>query len=211
MNERKLLANVLRTPDGTVLQSCHVHDYVEHVDANGRLYMIDGGVQYIRRTWYEDDNGEDLSVYTDDPHSKIREWFRWGTYGKEGKGPLTWKKLKFLSTNHIQRILDEGYARAHLTKLFQDELAFRKGKPLAILVNGIGGEFYKASHDSSNYHLRGICASHEGRPDLVNQWILSSAIVEQLSDNTYETLNTIYNVISLEEAEVESLQFRLIN
>jgi len=211
MNERKLLANVMRTPDGTVLQSCHVHDYVEHMDANGRLYMIDGGVQYIRRTWYEDDNGEDLSVFTDDPHSKIRDWFRWGTYGKDGKGPLTWKKLKFLSTDHIQKILDEGYARAHLTKVFQDELAFRKGKPLAILVNGIGGEFYKASHDSFNYHLRGICASHEGRPDLVNQWILSSAIVEQLSDNTYETLNTIYNVISLEEAEVESLQFRLIN
>ncbi len=211
MNERKLLANVMRTPDGTVLQSCHVHDYVEHIDANGRLYMIDGGVQYIRRTWYEDDNGEDLSVYTDDPHSKIRDWFRWGTYGKDGKGPLTWKKLKYMSTDHIQRILDEGYARAHLTKLFQDELAFRKGKPLAILVNGLGGEFYKASHDSFNYHLRGICVSHEGRPELVNQWILSSAIVNKLSDNTYETLNTIYNVISLEEAEIESLQPRSIN
>jgi len=211
MNERKLLANVLRTPDGTVLQSCHVHDYAEHVDANGRLYMVDGGVQYIRRTWYEEGNGEDLSVYTDDPHSKIRDWFRWGTYGKDGKGPLTWKKLKFLSTDHIQKILDEGYARAHLTKVFQDELIFRKGKPLAIIVNGLGGELYKASHDSFNYHLRGICISHEGRPDLVNQWILSSCIVDKLSDNTYETLNTVYNVISLEEAEIESLQPRPID
>lgn len=203
MNERRLLANVMRTPDGTILQSCHVHDYVEHLDANGKTYMVDGGVQYIRRSWYEEGNGEDLSVYTDDPHHKIRDWFRWGTYGKEGKGPLRWKKLKFMSTDHIQKILEEGYARAHLTKVFQDELAFRKGKPLATLVNGLGVDFYKFSYDSFNYQLRGLCISHEGRSDLVDQLITSSCIVKELSDNTYETLNTIYNVISPKEAEVE--------
>ena len=155
MNERKLLANVLRTPDGTVLQSNHVHDYVEHVDVNGKLYMIDGGVQYIRRTWYEDDNGEDLSVYTDDPHAKIRDFFRWGTYGKEGKGPLVWSKLKHLSTDHIQKILDEGYAKHHLVKVFTDELEFRKGKPIAIIVVKRGIE--AVSNDGIHDQLKGFC------------------------------------------------------
>jgi hypothetical protein len=201
MKERKLLANVLRTPDGTVLQSCHVHDYVEHQDANGRLYMIDGGVQYIRRTCYEDNNGEDLSVYDDDPHAKIREFFRWGTYGKDGKGPLVWMKLKHLSTDHIQKILDEGYARAHLVKVFSDELEFRKGKPLAILVVKLGNE--AVSPDGVHDQLKGFCIGHEGRPDLVNRWITTSAVVDQLSDSTFETLNTIYNIIYPEEVSVE--------
>ena len=202
MNERKLLANVMRTPDGTILQSCHIHDYVEHLDANGKTYMVDGGVQYIRRTWYEEGNGEDLSVYTDDPHHKIRDWFRWGTYGKEGKGPLKWKKLKHLGTDHIQKILEEGYARAHLTKVFQDELSFRKGKPLAIMILSIEEpKILYGTHEQ----FRGFCISHEGRPDLVNQWITTSAVVNQLSESTYETLNTIYNFILVDEVKVESL------
>jgi len=204
MNERKLLANVMRTPDGTILQSNHVHDYVEHVDANGRLYMVDGGVSYIRRTWYEEGNGEDLSVYTDDPHEKIREWFRWGTYGRDGKGPLVWAKLKNLSSDHIQRILDECYARGHLIKVFRDELEFRKGKPLAILV--VTQEDVAFSFDGVHEQLRGYCIGHEGRPDLVNQWITTSAVLTKLSDRTFETLNTIYNLISPEEVRVEFVQ-----
>lgn len=200
MNERKLLANVMRTPDGTILQSCHIHDYVEHTDANGKTYMVDGGVQYIRRSWYEEGNGEDLSVYTDDPQSKIREWFRWGTYGKEGKGPLRWAKLKHMETGHIKKILEEGYARDHLNKVFQDELVFRKGKPLAVMV--VTEKSFEACYDSMHLQLKGFCINHEARPDLVNQWITTSPLANQLSDFTYETLNTIYNLISQEEVEV---------
>lgn len=209
MNERKLLANVMRTPDGTVLQSCHVHDYVEHTDANGKLYMVDGGVQYIRRTWHDEDNGEDLSVYDDDPHAKIRDWFRWGTYGKEGKGPLVWSKLKHLSTNHIEKILDEGYARQHLVKVFRDELEFRKGKPLAILVVKLDNE--AVSSDGIHDRLKGFCIGHEGRPDLVNRWITTSVVVGQLSDSTFETLNTIYNLVYPEEVRVEFVQRKPLN
>lgn len=38
MNEPKLLANRIITPDGTMLQSKHRHDYVTHIDANGKEY-----------------------------------------------------------------------------------------------------------------------------------------------------------------------------
>ena len=43
-----LIANRWRTPDGTLLESKHVHDYVYHQDANGEYYFIDGGHDYIR-------------------------------------------------------------------------------------------------------------------------------------------------------------------
>lgn len=204
MTERQLIANVMRTPDGTILQSNHVHDYVEYVDANGKTYMVDGGVSYIRRSWYEENNGEDLSVYTDDPHEKIRDWFRWGTYGKEGKGPLVWAKLKHLSTNHIEKILEACYVRNHLEKLFRDELAFRKGKPLAILV--AREENIVVSYNNVDHQLHGFCIGHEGRPDLVNQWVTTSAVVSILSESTYETLNTVYDLISQEELKVEFVQ-----
>ena len=48
MNE-KYLANRIRTPDGTILESMHRHDYVTYIDANGKEYMVDGGLDYLRR------------------------------------------------------------------------------------------------------------------------------------------------------------------
>ena len=43
-----ILSNRMRTPDGTILESKHRHDYVTHLDANGREYMLDGGLDYVR-------------------------------------------------------------------------------------------------------------------------------------------------------------------
>ena len=39
----KILSNKMRTPDGTILESKHRHDYVTHTDANGKEYMLDSG------------------------------------------------------------------------------------------------------------------------------------------------------------------------
>jgi hypothetical protein len=201
MTERKLVANVMRTPDGTILQSYHVHDYVEHLDANGKVYMVDGGISYTRRSWYQDGNGEDLSVYSDDPHTKIREWFRWGTYGKEGKGPLKWVAIKNLETAHIKAILDEGYARTYIKKIFEDEIELRKGKPLGLLVKT--DDSFISCYDGVHDQLHGFCIQHEARKDLVNRYTISSAILEKLGDNTYETQNTIYNILDVKGVEVK--------
>lgn len=100
----KLLYNALRTPDGTILESRNRHDYKTHTDKNGKTYMVDGGLDYIRRNVHGDQ--VDLSVYDDDSHELIRKVLTWGSYGKNGDQPLTYIKLMDMETDHIQACLD---------------------------------------------------------------------------------------------------------
>ena len=71
---KRLVSNKLRTPDGTILQSFHRHDYVTHIDANGEKYMVDGGLSYPRRNTYKIPF-EELSVYNTDLFELVREEF----------------------------------------------------------------------------------------------------------------------------------------
>ena len=102
----QIVANRIRTPDGTILQSYHVHDYKTYLDKNGYTYMVDGGNEYLRRTIVDEAPYEELSVFLSDPIEEIRAAFHWGTRGKDGKQPLSWVALKDLDTDHIQAILD---------------------------------------------------------------------------------------------------------
>lgn len=79
---RKLVYNAIRTPDGTVLESLNRHDFNKYVDKNGKTYIIDGGLDYIRRSFNGDE--EVLAKFEDQPHEEIRNYaFRSG-YGKPG-------------------------------------------------------------------------------------------------------------------------------
>lgn len=79
---RKLVYNAIRTPDGTVLESLDRHDFNKYVDKNGKTYIIDGGLDYIRRSFNGDE--EVLAKFEDQPHEEIRNYaFRSG-YGKPG-------------------------------------------------------------------------------------------------------------------------------
>ena len=100
-----IIRNAIKTPDGTVLESRHVHDYKSHVDVvSGKTYMVDGGLDYVRRSAVDDQ--VDLCVYSDSPHDEIREALTWGTYGKDGDQELSYVKLKDMSIDHIQAVLD---------------------------------------------------------------------------------------------------------
>lgn len=44
-----ILANLIKTLDGTILQSFHRHDYKKYVDKNRLTFMVDGGTDYLRR------------------------------------------------------------------------------------------------------------------------------------------------------------------
>lgn len=122
----QILANRMRTPDGTLLESFHTHDYKEHVDANGETYIIDGGRSYVRRS-VNNVPATDLTVTLESPWQDQREAFTWGTYGKDGKQKLQFKALKDLTTEHIQAILD---TQTHIpewmrTLIFERELQYR--------------------------------------------------------------------------------------
>ena len=120
-----ILSNRMRTPDGTILESRHRHDYVTHLDANGKEYMLDGGLDYVRRSI---SGGEQLlTVYHDDPHEVIRDAVKWGTYGKSGDEPLKYVAIADLDPYHLRAILDtqQKTMRPELVKVMQDEVEYR--------------------------------------------------------------------------------------
>lgn len=121
----KLLCNAIITPDGTRLESMHRHDYKEHLDKNGEVYMVDGGLDYIRRNMTIVPAVE-IDVHTESPHSHIRENFKWGTRGKTGKDPLKYVQISKLDTDHIKAIIEtQTHLQHHIYKVFEDELVFR--------------------------------------------------------------------------------------
>ena len=125
-NMEKYLANRIRTPDGTILESMHRHDYVTYIDANGKEYMVDGGLDYLRRNIHDDAPYTELSVLSTDEHSVIREVFKWGTYGIDGKQKLKYVILKDMSWDHIEAILEtQTQLREHVRQVFVDELDYR--------------------------------------------------------------------------------------
>ena len=118
------LSNRMRTPDGTILESRNRHDYVTHLDNNGKEYMLDGGLDYVRSSANGDE--EMLTVTSDDSHEVIREVVTWGTYGKNGDETLVHVKIADMSTQHLQACLDtQKTMRPALRKVMQDELEYR--------------------------------------------------------------------------------------
>ncbi len=121
----QLIANRIQTPDGTILQSFTRQDYKQHLDANGEVYIVDGGLDYQRRS-VNVVPATELSVYEGDDHQHIRKAFHWGTYGKCGTLPRRWVMLADMYTDHIAAILDtHSRIPDWLRDVFHDELKFR--------------------------------------------------------------------------------------
>ena len=120
-----LVRNAIQTPDGTILESHHVHDFKGHTDKNGRYYAVDGGLEY-RRICCDVRDYKDLSLYSNAPHREIREKLSWGTYGKNGDEPLKYILLKDLETEHIKAILKtQTHLHPAFKGIFSKELELR--------------------------------------------------------------------------------------
>ncbi len=122
-NDVTLLYNGLMTPDGTIIESRHRHDYKTYEDANGKSYMIDGGTAYVRCSAWGDETH--LSVWSDDDHELIREHAEWGTYGINGDQPLKYVKIKDMSTDHLEACVVDC-SQSKMIATFVAELNYRK-------------------------------------------------------------------------------------
>ncbi|WP_019531427.1 metallophosphoesterase [Dasania marina] len=69
MKEKQIILNQIRTPDGTILTSKHRHDFNSHVDKNGETYIVDGGIEYLKRS-INKEKFHEMSLYTGDQESK---------------------------------------------------------------------------------------------------------------------------------------------
>ena len=130
MTERQLIYSAWKTPDGTILHSRHRHDYCEHFDAVSKeWYILDGGTDYIRCS-VNTVPPEDLTLYADDPHEKIREVFIWKSYGKNFSQPEgVYTLLKDLTDDHIIAICEtQTHLPEYMLEMFRNEQLFRKEK-----------------------------------------------------------------------------------
>ena len=126
MNKNKLIYNAIQTPDGTILESRHRHDYKTYTDANGEEYMIDGGIDYIRSN-INKTPAKSLALYNNDDHKLIRTRFTWGTYGKNGNEPLRYITIEKMTDGHVNAIVDtQTHLPDFIMQLFIDELEYRK-------------------------------------------------------------------------------------
>jgi hypothetical protein len=103
MKSNNLIRNAIQTPDGTILESTFRHDFKSYTDANGKEYMVDGGLDYVRCSANGDEI--DLRLYDDEPHTAQRHIVKWGTYGINGDQPLKYVSVAEMDTAHIEAVL----------------------------------------------------------------------------------------------------------
>jgi hypothetical protein len=134
--ERQLVVNMIQTPDGTMLQSHHRHDFKTYIDQNGSEYMVDGGLEYLRRNDIPEAPYIERSLYSDDSYELIRKYHSRGGRGKDGKQPLTWVPLCEMSDDWLKNCIEYNLERnledAISTILYQKELDYRKNNYLYI-------------------------------------------------------------------------------
>lgn len=129
----KLVKQAIETPDGTILESRHRHDYATHVDTvTGETYMVDGGIDY-RRGIINQIAAKERSVYLEDGIEAVREAIEWGTRGKFGDEPVRLIKLKDMTNDHIEACLEtQPRMHPHYREAFEMELEYRKEHGIVI-------------------------------------------------------------------------------
>lgn len=70
-------------------------------------------------------------------HEKLRQTKKWGTYGKDGKGPLKQIIIKDISDDHLDQIISFIEKRINhygmrILQLMIDEMCYRKDENISI-------------------------------------------------------------------------------
>lgn len=118
----------LITPDGTELVSNHRHDFVTHIDKNGKWYMLDGG--HMGEYYRMSANGDEkiVEIKTEDGFEVVRDYFgRWNNQMNK------FIKLKYISDEWLQNIIDYFIFYNHterVFRLFVEEKLYRAEKEI---------------------------------------------------------------------------------
>lgn len=120
-DEPKMVANRVRTPDGTILWSRFVHDSVRYQDkVSNEEYMLDGGNDY-RRCYVNQVQPTNMVVTDRDPWEKQREVILRGTFNVD-RTERRWVPLAKLSNAHIIALV-EMYGEK---SIYKRELIYRQ-------------------------------------------------------------------------------------
>ena len=137
-NTNNIVHNAIQTPDGTIIESRHRHDYVEYTDANGKFYSVDGGTDYLRRG-YEVQDYTEMSLYEDDDIEVIRKVVTRGGRGKDGRQPLTFVPICEMNDEWleaaIQYNIDYGMGTMVMNRIYKREQEYRKQNNIVINDN----------------------------------------------------------------------------
>lgn len=123
----------LKTPDGTILHSKHQHDCVMHKDKNGKVYMLDGGLEYTRCSGHGDE--ELIEVYSDEPFEKVREYCYRNSLGNPKSKNFPRQQIIFLKdmiNEHLNALLTYCIPQNKYLPLYKMEIEYRKQNNITI-------------------------------------------------------------------------------
>jgi hypothetical protein len=92
-------------------------------DANGKTYVIDGGLDYVRVSAHKDQVS--LALYDDEPHEVQAQYLTWGSFGIRGDQPRRDIPIAEMETAHIEAVLRECYPIEILKNCMTKELELR--------------------------------------------------------------------------------------
>ena len=125
--EKQIILNRVQCREcGEVLTSYHRHDYKTCGCTNET--MVDGGNEYQRYGGLNLDLVDTSStIYLSDDHEMNRSAAHWGTRGKDGKSPLSYKSVADMSNTHLANILKDlgGRIAPWLENIIIEELTYR--------------------------------------------------------------------------------------
>ncbi len=135
--DRRIIINQIKTPDGTIIVSLHRHDYVSHRDANGYEYSVDGGTEYLKRSVHPSaPPAKEMSVYDDAPFSLIRQHYSRGGRGKNGDQPLKWVPMEKMSDAWLKACIEYniklGNGNSFANVMYRRELGYRVDNKITV-------------------------------------------------------------------------------
>lgn len=107
-----------------VLVSRSVHDYKTCECTNEA--MVDGGNDYARYGAVDINLIDKITYTTEDPFDLLREFVAWGSYGKDGKQPLTYIKIKDMSDEHLRAVITYPHGATWMKDLMKQEIDYRE-------------------------------------------------------------------------------------